>query len=479
MLKSTKFKSMKLSISKNVHLVEPGDFEPTDHWYPRVLNSNIHPLVAYFLNLSHQQMIERFHRLHPESDMESLSHLLKYQPQYFRWAGTDLMHVTNREGNRKLTIIETNSCPSGQKSMPLLDLNVEQGGYRRLIEQTFKPMVDAYEEEGALAVIYDKNPMENIGYAATVADVFEEDVFLAKYEKNDSNPPVKFHEGKMWICNQYEEWMPIRAAFRYVTQEPWTRIPKNSRTLLLNPIEACLSGGRNKEVASGAYDIFNEEFQTKGLQIFTPTTFREVNYEELPSYFEKLGRSMVIKVPDSNAGQGVYTIINAKELDQCLSKINPKEKYLVQELIHSNYSAELHPTKAWYHVGTLPDTKGRSFAFDLRLMLHATAEGMRPLAVYSRRSRFPLNKPLPENMNSWDVYGTNLSIKGEDGWTYADERLMLFDIRNFGQLGLGIDELIKGFVQSCMAIYAIDQNAIKTFGTPNTSNNFTKQTKLS
>jgi hypothetical protein len=390
--------------------------------------------------------------------------ILKYQPQYFKWAGTDLMHVTNLEGNRRLTVIETNSCPSGQKSMPLLDLNVEQGGYKRLIEKTFKPLVDNGKEEGSLAVIYDKNPMENIGYAATIADIFGENVYLAKFEKNDQDPPAKFFDNKLCIKNEKEAWTPIRAAFRYVTQEPWTRIPENSKTLLLNPIEACLAGGRNKEVASRAYDEFNEQFTQRGIQIFTPETYRNVSYQDLPHYFEKLGGSMVIKVPDSNAGQGVYTIISKKELDEALGKISAKDRYLVQQLIHSNYSKGLDPEKSWYHVGTIPDNKGRSFAFDLRLMMHATEEGIRPLAVYSRRSRFPLNQNLPENMNSWEVYGTNLSIKGEDGWTYADERLMLFDIRNFGQLGLGIDELIKGFVQSAMAVYAIDQNAIKTFG---------------
>jgi hypothetical protein len=462
---------MKLSIAKNVHLVEPGDFEATDHWYPRVLNSNIHPLVAYFLNLSHEQMVERYKRLHPQADTDAILDILKYQPQYFRWAGTDLMHVTNNEGNRRLTVIETNSCPSGQKSMPLLDLNVEQGGYRRLIEQTFKPMVNSYREKGALAVIYDKNPMENIGYAATIADVFEENVFLAKYDKDDKEPPVVFKDGKMYVRRQQNGWEEIRAAFRYVTQEPWNRLPKHPKTLLLNPIEACLAGGRNKEVASKAYDVFNDSFEEKGICIFTPETYRNVSHSELKDYFYKLGGSMVIKVPDSNAGQGVYTIVNEQELQDALEEIDPSQLYLVQQLIHSNYSSGLDPNRAWYHVGTIPDSKGRSYAFDLRLMMHATNDGLRPLAVYSRRSRFPLNKPLPDGMNSWEVYGTNLSVKGEDGWTYADERLMLFDIRNFGQLGLGVDELIKGFVQSAMAVYAIDQNAINTFGAVN-SNKF-------
>jgi hypothetical protein len=455
---------MKLSISTNVHLVEPGDFEPADHWYPRALNSNIHPLVATFLNLSHEQMVERYCRLVPLADHDAVMGLLKYQPKYFRWAGTDLMHVTNNEGNRKLTLIETNSCPSGQKSMPLLDMHFEQGGYRRLIEKTFKDMVEKHHEEGALAVIYDKNPMENVGYAATIAEVFDENVYLAQFKEGDTDPPVSFRDGKMFIRDGEESWVEIKAAFRYVTQEPWDRIPKHSRTLLLNPIEACLAGGRNKEVASRAYDLFNEQFRDKGIQIFAPKTYRNVPYNELQAYFEKLGGSMVIKVPDSNAGQGVYTVVNQREMDFALEELaqDPDEVFLLQELIHSNYTGK-DPKDTWYHVGTIPDTKGRSFAFDLRMMMHATEDGIRPLASYSRKSRFPLNQPLPENMNSWEVYGTNLSVKGEDGWSYADERLILFDVRNFALLGLGIDELIRGFIQSVMAVYAIDQNAIHTF----------------
>ncbi|MBS9524883.1 hypothetical protein KI659_12765 [Litoribacter alkaliphilus] len=456
---------MKLSISSNVHLVEPGDFEPADHWYPRALNSQIHPLVAAFLNLNHDQMAARFCRLNPRADHETVMKLLKYQPKYFRWSGTDLMHVTNNQGLRKLTLIETNSCPSGQKSMPLLDFSFEHGGYRRLIEKTFKPMVEKHQEEGALAVIYDKNPMENVGYAATIAEVFGQNVYLAQYKLGDKDAPVEFRDGKMFVRGEKEEWVEIKAAFRYVTQEPWTRIPKHSKTLLLNPIEACLAGGRNKEVASEAYDRFNEEFESKGISIFTPKTYRNVPYGELQSYFEKMGGSMVIKVPDSNAGQGVYTVVNQKEMDFALAELahDPDEVFIIQELIHSNYTEGKDPADTWYHLGTIPDSKGRSFAFDLRMMMHATEDGMRPLAIYSRKSGFPLNQPLPEDMNSWEVYGTNLSIKGDDGWTYADERLILFDVRNFALLGLGIDELIRGFIQSIMAVYAIDQNAIHTF----------------
>jgi hypothetical protein len=457
---------MKLSVAKNVHMVEPGDFEATDHWYPRALNSNIHPMVAYFLNLNHEQLTERYCRLNPMADPEVIKQILSYQPVYFRWAGCDLMHVTNNKGQRKLTVIETNSCPSGQKSMPLLDLNAEQGGYRRLIEHTFKPMVENHQEEGVLAVVYDKNPMENIGYAATIADVFKENIYLVQYKKNEHQPNVKFENNKLFVYTDDNGWVGVKAAFRYVTQAPWKLIPSNSRTLLLNPIEACLAGGRNKEVASKAYDKFNKRFKEKGLEIFTPKTFRNVKLKELTDYYHKLGGCMVIKVPDSNAGQGVITITSKKELEETLENFSLLEcqDFLVQQLIHSNSLPHFDNQKVWYHVGTIPDSKGRSYAFDIRMMIHATEDGLRPLAAYSRRARYPLNLPLPEDMSSWEVYGTNLSVKNGDDWTYDDARLVLFDIRNFGYLGIGIDELIQGFIQTCQSVYAIDQQAIELFG---------------
>ncbi len=453
---------MKLSIAKGVHLVEPGDFEPADHWYPRALNSNLHPLVAFFLNLSNHQILERYKRLHPSVNPDRLYEVLHCTPKYFKWAGTDLMHVINHEGKRKLVVIETNSCPSGQKSMPLPSYNVESGGYFQLMQRTFAPAVEAHSEEGALALIYDKNPMENVGYASAMADVFKEPVYLAEYKSLDT-AAVQFTDNKLHILGEDGVYVPIRAAFRYVTQHPWDRIPEASKTLLLNPIEACLAGGRNKAKAFQAYTAFNEGAANDGLHIEMPSTFLEVPLAELHAYFKQLGGKMVIKVPDSNAGQGVYTVTSGREFEKVhniLSKF-PKERYLLQELILSNYDPEA--PDAYYHVGTLPDLKGRSYAFDARMMIHSTAEGLRPLAIYSRRSRFPLNEPLGEEVDSWEVYGTNLSVKSTEGWTYDDVRLMLFDVKNFGTLGLGLDELVEGFVQSCMAVYAVDHKAKEMF----------------
>ena len=59
--------------------------------------------------------------------------------------------------------VETNSCPSGQKSMPLLqDVQDEYGGYGVVVEHTLKPLLAKTDKAvGDIAVVFDKNAMEN------------------------------------------------------------------------------------------------------------------------------------------------------------------------------------------------------------------------------------------------------------------------------------------------------------------------------
>ena len=120
-----------------VELIHPGEFEPTEHWYPKALNAQIHPMVSFFMNLGIEKIINRYCHLNARVDEEKLSELLKYQPKHFLHAGADLFHVTDENGNRKMVVIETNSCPSGQKSMPLYEEHDEQGGYRINLESGF------------------------------------------------------------------------------------------------------------------------------------------------------------------------------------------------------------------------------------------------------------------------------------------------------------------------------------------------------
>ena len=449
-------------VSAPVREILPGHFEPADHWYPRAHNAQIHPLVAYFLNLGQDRLLLRYCHLNPRVDRDKLAELLSYRPRHFLHAGADLFHVTDAQGNRQMVVIETNSSPSGQKSMPLLDEHQEQGGYRTYIDHTFLPAVKARrgKVEGRLAVIYDKNPMEASGYASAMADAFGEPVLYAPFYRQDPNPPVRFVQQVMEIRDAQGVWHPIRAAFRYVTQQPWSRLPVFSRTLILNPVIACLAGGRNKMMAAKAYDLFNAELAPYGLRIHTPVTIWDVHKNEIPLWVRKLGGHAVIKVPYGNAGQGVYTIVNQAELDAFMAEAHTYDKFIVQSLIGNYRWSSVSDAGHLYHVGTMPSPKFNSYVADLRMMITSDSRGIRPVALYARRARAPLVDDLAEATNSWDILGTNLSIKQPDGtFTSDSSRLMMMDRRDFNKLGISVDDLIEGYIQTLLAMIAIDQMA--------------------
>lgn len=453
---------MQTAITEKTKIIQPGEFEPVNHWYAKALNAQIHPMVAYFMNLSTAKIIKRFCHLNPRVNKKHLAELLQYKPKYLLHAGADLFHVTNAKGERKMVVIETNSCPSGHKSMPLLDENQEQGGYHMYIEELFRPALKSkrINIEGSLAVIYDKNPMEASGYAAAMADIFKEPVFYAPFYHHDTNPPVRFSSQMMEVRDAAGEWHPIRAAFRYVTQRPWNRIPVQTRTLILNPIIACLAGGRNKMMAAKAYDFFNAEIEHSGLKIHTPETIWDVHKNEIPLWFRKMGGHAVIKIPYGNAGQGVYTIYNQKEFDSFMSKEYGYDLFIVQSMIGNyNWTSSTGMGKL-FHVGTMPNNSSHTYVADIRMMLGSLKKGLRPLAVYARRARSPLVDKLDSSHSSWDILGTNLSIRNEDGTFGTDtSRLMMMDRRDFNKLGISVDDLIEGYIQSALAMIAIDKMA--------------------
>lgn len=437
-----------------------GEFEAHDHYYPKALNATIHPMIAFFLNLSKERIVNRYCHLHPMVSTAQLHELLDYSCKYFQWSGTDLLHVTTAEGNRKMVVIENNSCPSGQKSMPLLNDEDDQGGYRRLLERTFVPLVKKRGKriEGDLAVVYDKNPMEAMGYARVMADLFDEPVHYVYFDQHESDPPVRFVEGIMEIRQSDGRWYPIRAAFRYLTQRPWNRLPVFSKTKILNPIIACLAGGRNKMIAAKAYDMFNGKMEGSGLAINIPETIRDVRKDEIPLWVTRMGGQAVVKVPYSNAGQGVYTIVSQAELDAFMKLDFQYDQFIVQSLIGNYQWSSTSKTGRFYHVGTIPNAKGNTYVADLRMMLSSTSSGLRPLCVYARRAAKPLRDQLDQSSDSWEMLGTNLSIKLENGgWDSDTNRLMLTDRRDFNKLGMGLDDLIEGYIQTVLSTIAIDQ----------------------
>ena len=450
-----------------VRAVLPGSFTAEDHWYPKALNATIHPLVHFFMSLAPERIINRYCHLNPQTDRNTLRELLGYECRHFLWSGTDLMHATTAEGRRRMVVIENNSCPSGQKSMPLLDENAEDGGYRRLIERSFLPYLKRRSGQGKVngrvAVIYDKNPMEATGYAEVMADVLGEEILLITDYYGAEDRRLKSEDGCLH-AHHAGEWVPLRAAFRYLTQRPWTRLPLTGKTRIFNPIIACLAGGRNKAVAAKAYDLFNGELAGSGLKIHVPETVKDVTREEIPLWVKRWGGQAVVKIPYSNAGQGVFTITNPDELARFMEQEIDYERFIVQGLIGNYRWSSSTGGSRFYQVGMIPDRKGRTFVNDLRLMVSSTPEGIRPLACYSRRAHLPLADELTDGADSWAMLGTNLSEKlGDNQWTSDVSRLILMDRRDFNRLGVGLDDLIEAFVQTVLSTIAIDRMAKELF----------------
>ncbi|KAI9141059.1 hypothetical protein BKA69DRAFT_1028921 [Paraphysoderma sedebokerense] len=441
-----------------------GDFEPEKHFYPRVLNATIHPLVSCFFGLGNDRIVQRYTHLNPRVKPEMLlGQVMKYNAKYFRWAGSDLFHVTTSSGQRQMIIVETNSCPSGQKSMPLLSDADEFGGYRTVLSKTFGELITKSDPNlGDLAVVYDKNQMEASGYAAALAEITGEKVWIAEYYDEDQDPPVKWVDGVMFVRDDQREWYSIRACFRYVTQRPWNRFPLNPRTMVLNSTVSCLAGGRNKMMAARAYDFYNAELEAaqSGLAIRVPETIWNVTKAEISLRISTMGGHGVLKVPYSNAGQGVYTITNQSELDDFMKQEHHYDKFIVQSLVGNASWSSVTRSGKFYHVGTIPDRRSNSYACDLRMMVCCDEFGFRPVAIYARRARKPLVRKLEDvpDVTSWEMLGTNLSVKHADGsWTTEASRLLLMDRKDFNQLGVGIDDLIDAYVQTVLSVIAIDQ----------------------
>ncbi|KAJ3315911.1 hypothetical protein HDV04_000118 [Boothiomyces sp. JEL0838] len=445
-------------------IVNKGDFEAERHFYPRVLNANIHPLVSSFFSLGNERILARYTHLNPQVNPETLKSLLNYSPKYFHWAGSDLFNVTTANGQRQMIVVETNSCPSGQKSMPLLnEISEENGGYGVVMHHATKEIISKTDPSlGDLAVVYDKNGMEATGYAAVLADSTNEKVWIAEFYMQDPDPPVKWVDGLMYVRDAERVWHPIRGCFRYVTQKPWNRFPIHGKTVVVNNIVACLAGGRNKAMASRAYDMFNSEYTGSGLAVRVPETIRNLTKSEIPLLIDSFGGHCVIKVPYSNAGQGVYTITNKQELDEFMNTDHHYDKFIVQSLVGNASWSSVTRAGTFYHVGTIPNKKNHTYVVDLRMMVCADENGFRPVACYARKARKPLCVNLDDDpeVTSWDMLGTNLSVKSKDGeWSTESQRLLLMDRKDFNQLGLGIDDLIDAYIQTVLSVIAIDKLA--------------------
>ena len=160
---------------------------------------------------------------------------------------------------------------------------------------------------------------------------------------------------------------------------------------------------------------------------------------EIPLWLKMMGGRGVIKVPYSNAGQGVFTITSEKELEDFLAEAdNTYDKYIVQSLVGNSAWSSVTRQGHFYHVGTIPNKKNEIFVADIRMMVASTPEGFRPIAVYARRAHDPLEPVLKEGVSGIPCrqLGTIFCVEPEDGsWSTEANRLLLMDRKDFNQVG--------------------------------------------
>ena len=62
-------------------------FKKENHFYPKVVNAKMHPLVASFFKMSNESIVTRYKQMNPDVNVDALRKLLAYKPKYFKWAG--------------------------------------------------------------------------------------------------------------------------------------------------------------------------------------------------------------------------------------------------------------------------------------------------------------------------------------------------------------------------------------------------------
>lgn len=135
------------------------------------------------------------------------------------------------------------------------------------------------------------------------------------------------------------------------------------------------------------------------------------------------------------------------------------DKYIVQSLVGNASWSSMTRHGKFYHVGTIPNKKNNTFVTDLRMMVAGNKDGFRPICIYARRARKPLIRHLQDDpTTSWEMLGTNLSVKSPSGeWSTETARLLLMDRKDFNQLGLGVDDMIDAYIQTVLSVIAIDK----------------------
>ena len=116
--------------------MKPENFAAEDHFYPHILNGQLHPMIRSFLDIDTKKIAACychffcfvfvfFIQVRSNSNNYVTKKNYSNKNQISHCSGADLFVVTNNKGGRYLCVVETSTCPRGQKSMSLPELEME------------------------------------------------------------------------------------------------------------------------------------------------------------------------------------------------------------------------------------------------------------------------------------------------------------------------------------------------------------------
>ena len=444
---------------KKYEIIKPTTINPIELGYEESYNKQIDPTVKQLMDMSQMQIAHNYSSRH-NVEYDQVLKLLQSKVQYMPWSGSDILNVQDLQGKKHKVILETNSCPSGAKDLPSADFTtINDSAYAKILQATLLPKIK--DEKSDLAVIWDKNKVETRNYAQVLANLTQRDVHYVPLFNQTDMQDLNFNPHTLGFNDE-----KIAGAFRYVTQGPWKRISVNTSTPMTNPIIACLAGGRNKLLAAKAYEQFNKK--DSDLKISLPYTSSELSKEEVIKTLKEWEYG-VVKLPYSNAGQGVFTITSEKDLKDFRERVDNDKTLILQQLIGYGDIRSNGKMTPLTHIGSLVD--GKRYATDIRMMVingkHENGEsGYHPVSMYARKAENPLEDLTNPNIASWDVLGTNLSeLTGREEesnrktWATHNDRRIVVTKEQFPSLDLSIEDLVDTYIQAVQANFAINEMA--------------------
>jgi hypothetical protein len=395
-------------------------------------------LLLDFLSLSVEDIAKLYCEKFENIKFDELIKILKYKPEYFFSSGPDLMKVTHNN-EEKFCLIEVNSVATGCSGFPMKN-NSEYNPYERMIRDSFAYLCENIPEEiGVIAILSDADYREITAYSLKLAEVFQETIYLVHLEDIEKAKSYYRMDGEYLEILIDSKWTKIRAAVKYVQDQPWIKMPIFSKTFIWNNLLACLCGGRNKSMANLAYKDL-EEILPRGLKVEHPYTVSNLTKKEVLSLIKSRGIG-VVKGLYSNSGREIFFLMTDKDIKEFEETEFEYDNFIYQDLIgHPNWFK--NPLDRFCHV--------YDRVYDIRFVIAYCKEGFKTIAIHSRKARRPLNANFDEIDDFRSILLTNLAEK-EGG-----PRMILYDEEGVKLLGMDKYDLAECYVQSVLATIAVD-----------------------